>query len=124
MTQETIFGQIPGKANHYQAVPDGHGGRRIIKDETIRAYERSFCQQCKVYRNKAIDRPFRLYAVVYHSSNRYDIDNSIKTLLDCLQYARAITDDKYCVALNAEKRIDKRNPRVTFAIEEQEPRFL
>ena len=30
---ETIFGQVVSKANNYQAVPDGKGGRRIIKSD-------------------------------------------------------------------------------------------
>ena len=29
LTYETILGQIPSKANCYQAVPDNQGGRRM-----------------------------------------------------------------------------------------------
>ena len=50
MEVEIIHGQIVAKANHYQAVPGKFGKKRIIKDEVIRAYERSFIEQCKVYR--------------------------------------------------------------------------
>ena len=46
MEVETIHGQIIAKANHYQAVPGKFGAKRIIKDEKIRAYERSFMEQC------------------------------------------------------------------------------
>lgn len=118
--KETIYGQIIAKANHYQAVPDHKGGRRIIKDAAIRAYEKSFCQQCKVYRNKAINTQFTLFVKVFHSSMRYDIDNSLKTLLDCLQYVKAITDDKLCFKIIAEKVIDRKRPRVVFGIETRE----
>lgn len=45
MEVETIHGQIIAKANHYQAVPGKFGAKRIIKDEKIRAYERSFMGQ-------------------------------------------------------------------------------
>lgn len=120
METETIFGQIVAKANHYKAVPDHDGGRRIIKDETIRAYERSFMEQCHLYKNKAINVPFTLFVKVYHSSMRFDIDNSLKTLLDCLQYVKAITDDCLCMKIVAEKAIDRRNPRLTFSIETKE----
>ncbi|RHM45502.1 RusA family crossover junction endodeoxyribonuclease [Butyricimonas virosa] len=116
MEIEVIHGQIIAKANHYQAVPGKLGMKRIIKDEKIRAYERSFMKQCQIYRNKRISSRFRLFVRVFHSSVRFDLDNSLKTLLDCLQMAGAITDDKLCFQIEAEKKIDKYHPRVEFAI--------
>lgn len=116
METETIYGQIIAKANHYQAVPGKFGAKRIIKDEKIRAYEKSFMQQCRVYRNKGISSRFRLFVRVYHSSVRFDLDNSLKTLLDCLQMVGAITDDKLCFQIEAEKKIDRYHPRIEFAI--------
>ena len=116
MEIEVIHGQIIAKANHYQAVPGKGGTRRIIKDEKTRAYERSFMQQCRIYRNKRISSRFRLFVRVFHSSVRFDLDNSLKTLLDCLEMAGAITDDKLCFQIEAEKKIDKYHPRVEFAI--------
>lgn len=116
MEIEVIHGQIIAKANHYQAVPGKFGAKRIIKDEKIRAYEKSFMQQCRVYRNKGISSRFRLFVRVYHSSVRFDLDNSLKTLLDCLQMAGAITDDKLCFQIEAEKKIDRYHPRIEFAI--------
>lgn len=116
METETIFGQVIAKANHYQAVPGKFGAKRIIKDEKIRAYEKSFMQQCKIYRNKGISSRFRLFVRVYHSSVRFDLDNSLKTLLDCLQMVGAITDDKLCFQIEAEKKIDRYHPRIEFAI--------
>ena len=38
MDIETIYGEVVAKANHYQAVPDKGGGRRIIKDDAIVEY--------------------------------------------------------------------------------------
>ena len=116
MEVEVIHGQIIAKANHYQAVPGKFGQKRIIKDEIIRAYERSFMEQCKVYRNRRISSRFRLFVRVWHSSERFDLDNSLKTLLDCLQMAGAIADDKLCYQIEAEKHLDKYRPRIEFAI--------
>lgn len=116
MEVEIIHGQIVAKANHYQAVPGKFGKKRIIKDEVIRAYEHSFMEQCKVYRNRRIATRFRLFVRVWHSSVKFDLDNSLKTLLDCLQMAGAITDDKLCFQIEAEKKLDKYRPRIEFAI--------
>ena len=116
MEIEVVYGQIIAKANHYQAVPGRNGEKRIIKDEKIRAYERSFMEQCQIYRNKGISGRFRLFVRVWHSSVRFDLDNSLKTLLDCLQMVGAITDDKLCFQIEAEKKIDKYHPRVEFAL--------
>lgn len=123
MERETIFGQCVAKANHYMAV-GGNEKRRIIKDGILRAYERSFCSQCTIYRNRGINAPFRLKIDVYHSSNRFDLDNSLKTVLDLLQDVGAISNDNLCVGIEATKHIDKNNPRVVFGIEELEPRLL
>ena len=116
MEVEVIHGQIIAKANHYQAVPGKLGQKRIIKDEIIRAYERSFMEQCKVYRNRRISSRFRLFVRVWHSSERFGLDNSLKTLLDCLQMAGVITDDKLCYQIEAEKHLDKYHPRIEFAL--------
>lgn len=116
MEVEIIYGQIIAKANHYQAVPGKGGTKRIIKDEIIRTYEHSFMEQCKAYRNRRISSRFRLFVRVWHSSERFDLDNSLKTLLDCLQMVNAITDDKLCYQIEAEKHLDKYQPRIEFAI--------
>ncbi|MBX9088150.1 RusA family crossover junction endodeoxyribonuclease [Bacteroides cellulosilyticus] len=118
MITEIIYGQIIAKANHYQAVPGTSGQKRIIKDKIIRAYERSFMEQCKTYRNKRISSRFRLFVRVWHSSERFDLDNSLKTLLDCLQMVGAIANDKLCYQIEAEKHLDKYHPRIEFAIME------
>lgn len=116
MEVEVIHGQIVAKANHYQAVPGKFGKKRIIKDEVIRAYEHSFIEQCKVYRNRRIATCFRLFVRVWHSSVKFDLDNSLKTLLDCLQMVGAITDDNLCFQIEAEKHLDKYHPRIEFAL--------
>ena len=86
MEYETIYGQVVSKANNYQAVPDGKGGKRIIKTALLRDYEDTFQRQCKVYKDRLIDTPFILHVDVFESSRVYDLDNALKTILDCLQY--------------------------------------
>lgn len=122
MEKETIYGEVVGKANNYIVVPDRKFGEgRLVKNEKIRAYEKSFVNQCRIYKDKLINGRFKLFADVFYLHNGYDLDNSLKTILDCLQYCKAITNDKLCVSIIANKHIDRRNPRVTFWIEELEP---
>lgn len=123
MERETIYGQIISKANNYQVGNDKHGQRYIIKSEAMRAYERSFMEQCRIYKDRNVNCYFTLYVAVYESSVRYDLDNALKTLLDCLQMVKAITDDNLCRKIVAEKRIDKYRPRVVFGIEPQQLAF-
>lgn len=114
---EVITGQIVAKANNYQAVPDkATGGRRIIKNSRVRAYERNFLKQCRIYAGRMIDRPFELIVTVYYLHGNFDLDNSLKTLLDCLQLAGAITNDNLCKRIDATKRIDPYRPRVEFSL--------
>lgn len=120
MEQETIYGQVVSKANNYQVGSDGHGRRYIIKSDAIREYERSFMEQCRIYKDRNINCHFTLYVAVYESSMRFDLDNSLKTLLDCLQMVKAITDDNLCRKIVAEKHIDKYRPRVVFGIVPQQ----
>ena len=119
MEIETIYGQVIGKANNYMVVPCGDG-KRLIKNEKIRAYECSFAKQCKIYAKKRISSRFQLFAHIYNTSERYDLDNALKTICDCLQYVGAITDDNLCTKIVAEKSIDRKNPRVEFMIIEEQ----
>lgn len=119
MEIETIYGQVIGKANNYMVVSGG-SGKRLIKNEKIREYERLFASQCKIYRNKRISSRFQLFVHVYNISDRHDLDNALKTICDCLQYVGAITDDNLCSKIVAEKSIDRRNPRVEFMIVEEQ----
>lgn len=121
MIKEILHGQILGKSNNYEIANDGHGGRRIIKNARMRANEELFLRQIKLYRDMMIDCAFTLHAVFYQSSQAFDVDNSVKSLLDILQSARAITNDSHCVRLDVYKRIDPHNPRIIYAIEEHEP---
>lgn len=115
---EVIAGAIPAKANHYMSVPGGDGGRRIIKDAIMRSYEASFRRQCVIYKDRHISCRFRLYVDVWFVSERSDLDNCLKGLLDLLQDVHAIENDNLCREIIARKHIDPKNPRIRFAIEE------
>lgn len=110
----TIHGAIPSKSNCYKIVTIG-GHSSLGKTPALRAYEVSFYMQCK-HRGAMIDRPFKIDVDVYHTSDRPDLDNAFKALLDCLQYAKVIKNDRKCVEIHARKLIDKKDPRVEITL--------
>lgn len=115
--EQVIYGQIPSKSNCYKIVTlAGHGS--LAKTSAMEEFEKKFYLQCGAYRNRNIQGFFELYADVYFQSNKPDLDNSLKGLLDCLQGCKAIKNDRNCVKIVANKFIDKNNPRIEFTIVE------
>lgn len=116
---QTIHGQVPSKSNCYKIITlSGHGS--LAKTPTLKAYEKSFYLQCGNYRNKEIKGLFELKIDVFNGSNRPDLDNAMKVVLDCLQSCKAIENDRNCVKIVAQKFVDKINPRIEFELIEVE----
>ncbi len=113
--KETIIGVIPSKANSY-TIGKVNGKPCIVKSNLMKQYERSFIRQCVKYKGRNIATPFRFICDVYYPDYTHDLDNSLKGLLDCLQYVGAISDDNLCVEIIATRHFDKFNPRVEFEI--------
>lgn len=110
-----IRGQVPSKSNCYKVITlHGHGS--LAKSAALRKYEDAFFMQCSL-RGKGIDKRFRLVIDVYYSSDRPDLDNALKIVLDCLQACGAIKNDRLCSAIDARKLIDKANPRVELVLQ-------
>ncbi len=114
--RQTIYGRTPSKSNSYKVIAlKGHA--RLCKTEATKRYEQNFFMQCSL-RKKGICKRFKMTIDVYFSSDRPDLDNSLKIVLDCLQTCEAIRNDRLCAEIHARKLIDKLNPRVEFEIEE------
>lgn len=117
--EQVIYNNPPSKSNSYRVITlNGHGS--LAKTDALKRYERDFYLQCGAYRNKNIKGFFELYIDVYFSSNRPDLDNALKSTLDCLQACKAITNDRNCVKIVANKFIDPVKPRLEFTIKEIE----
>ena len=112
---ETIIGQAPSKSNSYRIVTIG-GHATLAKSSVLRAYETKFLMQCKS-RGANISERFRLKIDVFYSSDRPDLDNALKIVLDCLQACKVIKNDRLCAEIVARKLIDKTNPRIDLEIE-------
>lgn len=113
---DTIHGKIPSKSNCYKIITIG-GHASLCKQKVLKEYEKAFYMQCHL-RDKRIKAMFRLDVDIYHENNRPDLDNGFKILLDCLQTAKVIDNDRQCMEIHARKLIDKEKPRVEFVITE------
>ena len=115
--RQVIYGQAPSKSNSYKIIKCG-GFSRLGKTDATKKYEESFFMQCGL-RNAGISKRFKMTIDVYFSSDRPDLDNSLKIVLDCWQSARVIANDRLCSEIHARKLIDKERPRIEFELEEQ-----
>lgn len=108
-----ITGQVPSKSNGYRI-----GNNRLYKTAELKSYEINFSWQIKKHITEIIKNPFQIWIHVYFQSNRSDLDNAAKIILDCLQENKIILNDRLCSILLMEKHIDKINPRIEFKINE------
>lgn len=114
LKRQVIYGLVPSKSNSYRVITlHGHGS--LCKTSKCRKYEESFFMQCDM-RGLNIATRFRLDMSVYFSSDRPDLDNACKIVLDCLQACEAIKNDRLCSEIIARKFVDKNHPRVEFEI--------
>jgi Holliday junction resolvase RusA-like endonuclease len=114
--RQVIKGKTPSKSNCYRVITiNGHSS--LGKTKAMKDYEAQFFMQCTL-RGQMITRKFKLSADVYYPSNRSDIDNSLKAILDCLQSCKVIKNDNQCVELSIRKFVDAREPRVELTITE------
>ena len=112
---QIIMGVVPSKSNSYKIIAiNGHAS--LAKTKALKEYEDKFYIQCNKYRNANITGYFELYLKVFYPSERSDLDNSLKIILDCLQRVKAVKNDNRCILIHAEKYLDKVNPRIEFAI--------
>ena len=88
----------------------------MAKTKVLTDYEKSFHLQCNKYRNVNITGLFEIELRVFNESNRADLDNALKIILDCLQKVKAISNDNNCIKILAEKFIDKDKPRIEFRL--------
>jgi Holliday junction resolvase RusA-like endonuclease len=106
-----IKGQVPSKSNGYRI-----GNNRLYKSVDLKEYEVSFEWQIRKHKGQMITEPFEIWIDVYFQSNRSDLDNAAKVILDCLQKNQIIENDRLCSVLVMRKHIDKLDPRIEFEI--------
>lgn len=119
--KQTILGNIPSKSNCYKIITFKSKDKSkehasLAKTSQLKEYEKTFFMQCGLYRNMNLEGYFELEVDVYYPSQRSDLDNSLKILLDCLQAVKAIPNDNKCTRIVANKFLDKEKPRIEFVL--------
>ncbi len=111
----TIQGEVPSKKNMYRR---GNHGRFYIDSDT-----RDLLDDLHLQLNLALNRPksplpgsLRV-TMVLHGGGRRDADNQATTILDLLQKAGYIKNDKNVVQLKVEKVPEKGIPYTDIKIE-------
>lgn len=113
--EQKIIGQVPSKSNSYMIGKIG-GHYTILKKAAVKRYERQFLLQCNHYRDWKYGGLFKIAIDVFCSTMSHDLDNTLKVVLDCLQYCNAIKNDNQCIDIHARKFIDKKEPRIEFSL--------
>ena len=116
-----IKGNTPSKSNCYRIITmkskAGKVHSSLAKTSVLKKYEESFYIQLPPsLRNLNIEGYFHFHIDVYYPSQRSDLDNSLKVVLDCLQKTKTIKNDNKCTKIVANKALDKDNPRIEFEI--------
>jgi Holliday junction resolvase RusA-like endonuclease len=104
----TIRGTVPSKSNCYRI-----GNKGLFKAKGLTDYEDKFYIQCKE-RGRMVEGYFEFEMDVYYPSERADLDNSLKVVLDCLQKCRVIKNDNKCTRIVVRKFLDKKDPRIEY----------
>jgi Holliday junction resolvase RusA-like endonuclease len=116
--EATILGNTPSKSNCYRIIKIG-GHSSLGKTKALKEYEDNFFIQLPPsLRGIDITGYFEFEIDVFYPSQRADLDNSLKIVLDCLQKTKTIRNDNKCVRIVANKALDKLNPRIEFKIKE------
>jgi len=116
----SISGQPPRKSNSRRIVRDARSDRpRVIK--SAKAIEWTLSALCQIPDDARLqvgspDRPLAITFWVRYASRRPDL--SVELILDTLQKAGVIADDRYVFETHAYKEIDRENPGVEVLIEE------
>ncbi len=116
LAEITVIGQPPRKSNQRQLVRRGRGAKArpmIIKSEEARQYVEDFQKQILGENQQqygSLDENLRVDIIVWYTSRRPDL--SVELILDCLEKARVIKNDRYIREVHSYGFVDKKNPRV------------
>lgn len=112
----TIFGQPVSKENRRRVYKNKKGKPLLAKSEEACNYAIDFCRQV-VWGFEPLTCQVVLYCDMYYRDNRSDLDESL--VMDCLQKAGVIKNDRQIKGKRIDHYISKENPRVEIILRER-----
>lgn len=115
LVSHTLNGQLPSLKNRRRLIP-GKGGRKpmIIKSAEAMSYEAMFLASIPQEKRIGYGGPVSLKVRVWYQSRRSDL--STELLMDLLQKAGIILNDRQVVHIESFKGLDPERPRVHFTV--------
>lgn len=110
-----IAGHVPSKSNTYRIAGRKGGGRRLVKDEAVAAYEHMIALRCRILAAGndppifPLDVKLELWLVWHrerHDGRRRDLDNIYKAVKDGLTAGGVWSDDSQVTTHYATVRYD------------------
>ncbi len=118
LAQFDIDGRPPRKSNQRQLVTRGRGGKPMfIKSKAAREYMSNFSEKTPVkFKQKwgSLKDDLRVDIHVWYPDRRSDL--SIELILDCLEKAEVIKNDRYIREQHVYGHVDKENPRISITL--------
>lgn len=116
----TVYGQLVSLKNRRRLLKSRKTGKLFpAKSGEAEKYARDFYWQVPVdYRDLqlgSLKSPLRLIVTVYYRTRRSDLD--VGLLLDCLQLAGVIRNDRFVIEQHLYAAVDRNNPRVELTLE-------
>jgi len=114
-----LTGQPPRKSNSRRIVRTREGRPRVIKSENALAWTKAALAQIPAEARAGVGSPDQPLAITFwirYGTRRPDL--SVELILDTLQKAGVIADDRYVFETHAFKEIDAEAPGVEILIEE------
>lgn len=112
-----VHGQLYSKANSRNVGRNLKTGKLFnVKSPEAQSYTKHCIAQLKKFweDKSPITCRIKLGVDIYHSSNRFDLDESL--LMDCLQQSGVIGNDRQIMKKIINKKFDKRDPRCVIII--------
>lgn len=118
LAQFDIEGRPPRKSNQRQLVTRGRGGKPMfIKSKEAREYVSNFSEKVPdKFKQKwgSLEDDLRVDIHVWYPDRRSDL--SIELILDCLEKAEVIKNDRYIREQHVYGYTDKENPRISVTL--------
>ena len=113
----SILGEPASKSNQRRFIPGAIP--RFIKSAKALHYTDSFISQARLQsKSSPLEGSLKLSADIYYASHRPDLDESL--IMDALQKAEIINNDRQIVWKDIRRFIDRANPRSRIIIKEIE----